>query len=213
MYSLKGYKLSKDVSQKGRGLDDTFINKKLEELYSLTNRQQDMMHDMHLYCKTSQLYDNVAKTGLTPTKKNNQFVIPIPTDPRFSSKAIVSPNGRLDLYVGCSQNPLLCTHDGFSDLTEYIGTVKNYLESLSNSHFISSPARDWIFVYYHFNRDSEPIIDSQYRFSLGQHSKYFYVKEFDNGQVKYRNEEKRVPNRSLKEEQSDILKSQELFPQ
>ena len=60
----------------------------------------------------------------------------------------------------------------------------NYLKEIANSDFISPPAREWVFVYYHFNRDSEPIHDPQYRFSLGQHSDYSYMKTFDDGTIK-----------------------------
>lgn len=204
MYSIKGVRFEKNVSQKGTGIDDSYIIKKLEQLYLLTKNQQPMMHDIHLTCMTLQLYDNLKKQSITPTKKN-QYVIPISVNPRFSSKAVISSNNRLDLYVGCSQVPIPCTWDGFSELIEHIAETRYYLKEIGHCDFISPPARDWRFVYYHFNRDSEPINDPEYRFSLGDHSKYCYIKEFDNGQVKARDEEKRVSEKTIRDEQIEML--------
>lgn len=115
----------------------------------------------------------MIQIGLTPHPNNKQFIIPILANSRFNSKAQIPPNGRMDLHIGCSQLPLPCTIEGFTELIEYIGEVKQFLSIQAKSTFISEPAHRWIFEYYHFNRDSEPIIDSSYKFSLGQHNQYF----------------------------------------
>ncbi len=94
---------------------------------------------------------------------------------------------------------------GFSELTEHISEVKYYLSLLVKTAIIFEPAHNWIFEYYHFNRDSEPIIDRSYKFSLGQHNNYFYIKKFDNGQIKGRYEEKRTPKTTMLKEQENII--------
>ena len=207
MYSLDGFDFDKNVRQKGRDMDQSLIFNKLDQLYLLTKNQEPALHDIHLTTTTSNLYPSLKKQEITPTKKN-QFVIPIPVNPRFSTKATISPNDRLDLYVGCSQFPIPATSDGFSELTEHIANCKYYLKEIANSDFISPPAREWVFVYYHFNRDSEPIHDPQYRFSLGQHSDYSYMKTFDDGTIRARDEKKVVTEKSLADTELEIMKKE-----
>lgn len=207
MFSLNGVYLEQTVRDRRTGVNSSFINQKLEQLYNLAKKQPAQMHNIHLSSKTSQLYDKLLQIGLTPHPNNKQFLIPILANPRFDSKAHISSNGRMDLHIGCSQLPLFCSNEGFSELIEYIGEVKHFLSIQANSTFISEPAHRWIFEYYHFNRDSEPIIDSSYKFSLDQHSYYFYIKQFDNGEIKGRYEEKRKQKKNILEEQKNILES------
>lgn len=207
MFSLKGVYLDQSVREQHTGVNDSFINKKIEHLYALAMKQPPYMHDIKISSRSSQLYDKLLQTGLTPHPKNKQFIIPILANTRFNSKAQISPKGRIDLHIGCSQLPLSCSIEGFSELIEYIGEVKHFLTIQAQSTFNSEPAHRWIFEYYHFNRDSEPIIDSSYKFSLGQHTNYFYIKKFDNGEIKARCEEKRVPKTTILEEQGNVLES------
>jgi len=211
MFSLNGVHLDQSVREKHTGVNDTFINQKIEHLYALAMKQPPFMHDIKISSRTSQLYDKLLQTGLTPNQKNKQFIIPILANNRFNSKAQISPNGRIDLHIGCSQLPLSCSIEGFAELMEYVGEVKHFLTIQAQSTFISEPAHRWIFEYYHFNRDTEPIVDSSYKFSLGQHNNYFYIKQFDNGEIKGRYEEKRTPKKSINEEEYDVLKSQGFF--
>lgn len=206
-YSLIGMYFDQNVIKKHTMVNTSFINQKLEQLYALAIKQPPFMHDIKLSSKTSQLYDKLLQTGLTPHPNNKQFIIPILANSRFNSKAQISPSGRMDLHIGCSQLPLSCSIEGFSELIEYIGEVKHTLSILAKSTFISEPAHRWIFEYYHFNRDSEPIIDSSYKFSLGQHNQYFYIKQFDNGEIKGRYEEKRRPKTTILQEQENVLES------
>lgn len=207
MYTLDGIEVSKNVRQKGRGIDQSLIFNKIEQLYLLTKNQEPGLHNIHLNCKTSNLYSSLKKQEITPTKKN-QFVIPIGVNPRFASKAIISPNGRLDLYVGCSQFPIPATFSGFDELKEHVAECRLYLRGIAHSDFISPPAREWIFVCYHFNRDSEPIHDPQYRFSLGQHSDYCYIKTFDDGTVRARYENKVVQKKSFENTELELMKKE-----
>ena len=211
MFSLDGVYLDQTVREKRTGVNDAFINQKIERLYDLTTKQPAFMHDIKISSKTSQLYEKLLQTGFTPHAQNKQFVIPIYANIRFNSKAQISPNGRIDLHIGCSQQPLSCSIEGFLELIEYVGETKHFLSTQAHSAFISEPAHNWIFEYYHFNRDSEPIVDSSYKFSIGQHNNYCYIKEFDNGTIKGRLEEKRIPKKSIKNEGNDILKSQGFF--
>ena len=211
MFSLNGVYLDQTVREKRTGVNNSFINQKIEQLYSFAMKQPPFIHDIKLSSMTSQLYAKLLETGLTPHPNNKQFIIPIHANPRFTSKAQISPNGRMDLHVGCSQQPIPCSIDGFSELFEYIGEVKYFLTLQIQSMFTCEPAYNWIFEYYHFNRDSEPIVDSSYKFSLGQHNDYCYIKKFDNGIVKARFEEKRTPKKSIKDEEYDVLKSQGFF--
>jgi len=205
-YSLIGMYFDQNVTKEHTTVNTSFINQKIDSLYALAKKQPPFMHDIKLSSRTSQLYDNLLQTGLTPNPYNKQFIIPILANPRFDSKAQISSNGRMDLHIGCSQLPIPCTVDGFAELIEYLGEVKHFLSNRANSNFISEPAHAWIFEYYHFNRDSEPIIDSSYKFSLGQHNQYFYIKQFDNGEIKGRYEEKRTPKTTILQEQENILK-------
>ncbi|MHA7647161.1 hypothetical protein [Nitrosopumilus sp. S4] len=214
MFSLKGYKLSKNVRVQGTGVHNSYINHKLQQLYNLATKQPPFMHDIKLSCTTINLYDKLLlQPDIKPNPNNLQFIIPVYANPRFTSNAQISRNGRLDLHIGCSQLPISCTIDGFSELTEYVGEVKQFLRTRANFDFNSPPVYEWIFNSYHFNRDTEPIIDPSYRFSLGQHLQYFYVKEFENGIIKGRYEEKRVPKTTVKEECHKILfqKDSEMF--
>lgn len=204
MYTIDGIDISKNVRQKGRRIDQSLIFNKIEQLYLLTKNQDSAMHDLRLYTHTSNLYSSLKKQRITPTKKN-QFVIPIGVNPRFVTKAIISPTDRLDLYIGCSQFPIPATFSGFSELTEHIAESRYYLKEIAHSDFISPPAREWIFEYYHFNRDSEPIHDPQYKFSLGQHSDYCYMKKFTDGTIRARYEKKIVSDKTLEDTEFDIL--------
>lgn len=207
-YSLIGVYFDQNVTKKRTVGNTSFINQKIEHLYAQAITQPPFMHDIKLSSKTSQLYDNLIQTGLTPHPNNKQFIIIILANPRFNSKAQISPSGRMDLHIGCSQLPLSCSIDGFAELIEYIGEVKHFLSLQANSTFICEPAHRWVFEYYHFNHDSEPIIDSSYKFSLGQHNQYFYIKKFDNGEIKGRYEEKRNPKTTILEEQENILEQE-----
>lgn len=206
-FTLNGLYLDKNVIKKPTGVNDSFINQKIETLLSLTKNQQPSLHDIRLSSKTSQLYEKLQEKGLSTTMGNKQFLIPILTDnSRFNTKAQINPNGRMDVMIGCSQLPVSVTLEGFSDLTEHIAEVKYYLKLITNAPFLSEPAYNWIFGYYHFNRDSEPITDPAYRFSLGQLSNYMYIKEFDNGVIKARVEEKRTQKTKLIDESKKLLK-------
>ncbi|MCV0411396.1 hypothetical protein [Nitrosarchaeum sp.] len=208
MFSLKGFYLDQPVREKGTGVNTPFINQKIAQLYNLAKKQPPQMHDIKLSSRTSQLYSNLLlQPDLSIHTKNKQFVIPILANPRFDSKAQISQNGRLDLHIGCSQNPLFCSIEGFTELAEYIGEVKHFLSIRAGSRFISEPSHKWIFQYYHFNRDTEPIIDSTYKFSIGQHNAYVYIKKFDNDTIKGRYEEKRNSKRTVLEEQEKVIES------
>ena len=209
LYSLKGVYLDQTVREKHTGVNDSFMNHRMEQLYMLATKQPPQMHDIKLSSKTSQLYQNLLlQPDISPHPKNKQFIIPILCNPRFDSKSQISPNGRMDLHIGCSQNPLFCSIEGFSELIEYIGEVKHFLSNRANSTFISEPAHAWIFEYYHFNRDSEPLVDKSCRFSIGNHTNYFYIKQFHNGEVKARFEEKRRRKTAVLQEQENILKQE-----
>jgi hypothetical protein len=206
-YSLNGLHLDKNVIEKRTRVNNLFINHRMEQLYNLSTKQPAQIHDIKLSSMTSQLYDNLLlQPDISPNHTNKQFVIPILTNSRFSSKAQISPNGRMDLHIGCSQLPIHCTTLGFSELIEYIGQVKEYLKNRANSDFIYQPAYDWVFEYYHFNRDSEPLIDPTYRFSVGDHFNYFYIKKLDNGKIVAREETKKTPKTKVNDEIENILK-------
>lgn len=206
-YSLMGISFDKNVIENGTGVNTSFMNHRMEQLYMLATKQPPQMHDIKLSSKTSQLYENLLlQQDISPHPKNKQFIIPILSNPRFTSKAQISPTGRMDLHIGCSQNPLFCSIDGFSDLLEYIGEVKEFLKNRANSTFISQPGHDWIFEYYHFNRDSEPLIDPTCRFSVGDHFNYFYIKKLDNGKTVARVEGKPTPKTTVEQEIENILK-------
>ena len=206
-YSLNGCHLDKGVIEKRRGVDNLFINHRMEQLYNLCTKQPAQMHDIKLSSKTSQLYNNLLlQSDILPNPINKQFVIPILANHRFSTKAQISPNGRMDVHIGCTQLPISVNIHGFCELIEYIGQIKEYLSNIANSNFISQPAYDWIFEYYHFNRDSEALIDPTYRFSVGDHFNYFYIKKLENGKTIARIETKKTPKTRLIDEIDNIQK-------
>ncbi len=104
LFSLKGVHLDQSVRERHTGVNHSFINQKLEQLYSLAKKQPPFMHDIKLSSRTMHLYDTLLKRGTTPHPSNKQFhiTIKIPTC-RFNSKVSLSPNGRIDLHIGCSQ--------------------------------------------------------------------------------------------------------------
>jgi len=205
LYRLKFIQLHKSITKKGTGVNSSFINQKLQQLYALAIKQPPQMHDIKLSSKTSQLYENLQlQPDIEPNKVNKQFLIPILANSRFDSKAQISPNGRMDVHIGCSQHPIDCSSEGFSELIEYIGEIKHFLRTRANSDFFSEPAHKWMFEYYHFNRDSEAIVNPEYKFSLGQHNNFLYIKKFDDGTIKVRYEKKKTPKKTISQEQQDL---------
>jgi len=210
-YRLIFIQLHKSITKKGTGIYTSFTNQKLQQLYALAIKQPPQMHDIQLSSITSQLYENLLlQPDIEPNKVNKQFLIPILANPRFDSKAHISPSGRLDVYIGCSQHPIDVSTNGFSELIEYIGEIKNFLSIRAKNRFVSEPAHKWMFERYHFNRDSEPIINPEYKFSLGQHNNFLYIKKFGDGTTKIRYEIKKTPKRNILQEQED-LKARGLF--
>ncbi len=211
LYRLTFIQLHESITKKGTGVNTSFCNQKLQQLYALTIKQPPQMHDIQLSSMTSLLYDNLLlQPDIEPNKINKQFLIPILANPRFDSKAHISPSGRLDVYIGCSQHPIDVSTNGFSELIEHIGEIKHFLSIRAKNRFVSEPAHKWMFERYHFNRDSEPIINPEYKFTLGQHSNFLYIKKFGDGTTKIRYEIKKTPKRNILQEQED-LKEMGLF--
>ncbi|NIP62172.1 MAG: hypothetical protein GWN01_16020 [Nitrosopumilaceae archaeon] len=195
LYRLKHFQLDKSVTKKGTGLKRK-LHPEFEKLLRDCKNQPPAMHDIQLSFQTSGLYESLLKQpDLKTTKKNKQFNITIPVNPRFEAKTIISRSGRVDLYIGCSQKPILIHPDSFAELTFFCGQMIQYLTIRANSEFIYQPVKEWIFERYHLNRDSEPIINPIWRYSIGalEQYSYFYIKEFEDGSIRARAENKLTP--------------------
>jgi len=198
-YRFKEIDVPGSVTKMYTGVDTGVVSIDFEKLLLNLKHQPPQMHDIRLEAFTN-LHEKLQLRGFKPNKNNNAYTIDIPISSRFTTKVNVYSN-KMQVMIGCSQNPICYDIDGFQDLTFYLGQVYHYLMLRAGSNIVVQPISKWIVKYYHFNRDGLTLSSPVFNYTiedLGKHS-ILYMKHFKDGTVHPRYEEHRTPNKSLAE--------------
>lgn len=201
-HKLRGFSLPRYVTKNSRGVIPNTVDPEFDRMLSEIKRQPLKMHDLRLEAKIAELYENLEEfTDFVPNSKNKAFTIDLSSGERFDVKVNVYRNGKMQIMVGCTQNPLGYDLWGFLELVRLLGYACCRLKGITERNFQHNPIPDWIVQYLHINQDGLEINGKHFSYSindLANHS-VFYLKKFGDSQWKPRFEKHERPNKSIQE--------------
>lgn len=199
-YKLRGVPM-RGVTKYPTGLKPRNVNLDFEKKLRNLKNQPPMMHDLHLLTLISGLHERLQKNpNFVPNNRNKAFTVRLNFDRRFPTTINVYRD-KMQVMVGCSQQPLPYSIFGFLQLSSHLGQVVECLTAYANHNFIHDPIPNWIVTLYHFNRDGLIIESPVFNYTitdLANHS-VLYMKHFENGTTRPRYEEHRMPHKSLEQ--------------
>lgn len=200
-YRLKGVEVSYNVTLRGRGVSQTpLVDPDFHELLASCQEQPVMMHNLRINTHTVGLYENLLKRGFTPNEFNKQITIKLHLNRHFPITINIFRNGKLQIIVACTYEPLPYSPAGFIELASILGKVMEDLALVhAGSDFMYPPIGEWVIDYYHLNKDGVEIDAKKYNYTITQLSNHavFYIKEFEDKTIRPRYEEHKEPHKPI----------------
>ncbi len=207
-YRLRGIDVNPNVTMRSRGVSEIQeVDPEFQELLESCKDQPVMMHDIRIKTKTEGLYERLLETKTIPNQQNKAFTLHSFIDKRLSTKINVYRNGTIQIMIGCARLPLAYSVNGFNVLIFHLGRVFEELSYRIGKDFVYPPIGDWIIDYFHLNKDGVTIDANRFNYTISQHSNHsvFYIKKFQNGEVKPRYEEQRTPHKTISELMQGVI--------
>jgi len=134
-------------SNKGIGVAPTIQNAVNE-----ANTQNNAMHDFRIIYPSKEIFQNAIKMGIKPNSNNKGiFKNAIHVTEEITTNIAIYPK-KVDITLGCTQNPIPYNAKGAKQLLDHIVLINNLLSKTYQTDNNIDPL-ELIVFYYHLNQD------------------------------------------------------------